>query len=613
MTHYVEVATHRPASRGVVRDLALLKPDSRVPSWRSYFSFDDRLQPFVDKFGALRKAYPHDVYCDQIVLDFDSSDLEEARRDAVNTVRYLTAYHEMPPDWIRPFFSGKKGFHIHLPGEIFGIKPKPDLPQYVKATIDNEFGGIGTTLDTSMIMSQGLIRLPGTIHNSGERFKVALTLGELMRSEMGDILDLAAATRDPMLVHFPYDREPFALMQRCIMKPEAYTEMYREPTTSEIVGRHVVCMQHLLNSGPKEGSRHNELLRLSSSMRRNGMPAPMVVSALREWVGPSFAGAEVTRVVRGVFEGRLEYGCHDSIMAAHCDSRCMYHDKKNLGMSTANEVRGADQLYDNLRGYYSLLASGRGLDLKKAFPWMEFSYKVLPGECVQVTGDTGMGKTALVQQIVQSTDEEVLWVNMEMKEEQVFRRSLQCAHNLTKAELSAKIVSDYGRTEGPGLTAPIQHIKILSVAPNPDSIAEIIASHNSKVVVLDTTDAIEIPGAGNNENYQMKATVELMRRLSQKRGIIIIGIHHINKQGSRESTGEMDKPRPLTLNDLTGNRSNVTKMDHVLAVEGMRDSTKRHLRSLKGRDESPLHLGMEFDWQRFRMRRPDGQANVWEE
>jgi hypothetical protein len=106
--------------------------------------------------------------------------------------------NEVPLDAPRYYFSGAKGFHLELPGTLFGgFQPSPDLHVWEKIAALELMGGI--PFDQSIYDKLRLWRLTNTLNAKGNRFKVQLSLDEVRGLSMAEIAELATAPRPRLL------------------------------------------------------------------------------------------------------------------------------------------------------------------------------------------------------------------------------------------------------------------------------------------------------------------------------------------------------------------------------------------------------------------------------
>lgn len=612
--NFVELSLDNYSNRGhIVRlenlpDLVAKNPGR--PMWRSYFTFDQSGADFVRNHKALRTNFEGPMGLDKIRLDYeivgDKDGGDEIVKEVRHVLRYLNQNLDVPYEWIQPWFSGRRGFHITLPN-LFGIKPSPDLPYITRESIESLLSH--PSLDTSMIFRAGMIRADGSFHRSAGLYKVPLLTQEVFRYDFEKITEIA---KDPQITRagfaFPPIEDFTPIWEKETKQGKARRQQYKKmsitlsPKAKFNPNRDMTCMQTIIGRDPQKGRRHDEVLRLSSWLFRKGIPHEHAETVLMNWLSASKLDRSEEEhfkgVIRGAYDRGYLYSCRDKIMAEHCDQNCIFYvDKKK----TPANVESADDLARRYQMFVKTLRdSDAGFDILGAFPPAMDSYWVLPSEMMMVTGDTGMGKSIYVQNLVYRIKKPTLWLNLEMPAHLNFRRLMQTHMGMTKREVAEFAMEDPESFQAKA--SEVSFVQQVSVAPTLKSIENMILDHDPEIVVVDTTDSIYVPEAGANQIAQLRIVMQELRRMCERYMVTIICIHHISKQGSRETTEgigpKKDRTRRLTLNDLSGDRSNVTKVDHVFALEGDRDLDYRTLRSLKTRDDGALTQRLRVDFER---------------
>lgn len=624
---YVELATDELKNRGQVAELALvstpafIREHHRRSVWRSYFTFDERIKDFLHDKAALNSSYGYTIGLDRIRLDFekpgdDGSHLEETRREVYYMIEHLLRDMDVQMDWVQVWFSGMKGFHVDLPN-LFGLQPSPALPHLLKASLKATVGH--PFLDLKPVHAAGLIRLEWTRHHKTGLHKIPLSLQELKELQVEVIREMASAPEESrrgfILAGFE-DVEPVWKKEAVTVRVPARLSFGQKGITIQHDPTSVVtCMQKLAARGAVPGRRHTDMLRLASWMWRGGVPKEWTRHNLYLWAGPTgMSLSEIAKHVDTVYDAKKYlYSCHDEVMREFCDERCIYHKLKDYAVTLSDSNQMARGLKDFLEKVHK---RGLGFDFRDLFPqWGHGKepYRVVPGEVFMLTGDTGMTKTAWAQWLILKLRQRTAWLNLEMAEHLVFRRFLQMEHGMSKYEVESLFLKESEEDLLP-LTEPLDFIKCMSTAPTVDQMERIVQQLEPEILVVDTSDAIEVPGAGNNEMYQLKKVIEMMRFLAQKYQIIVLPIHHISKQGSRaingeERAGKTIIRRETSLNDLSGNRATVTKADHVFCIEGERRTPRRLLRSLKTRDNEPVEVKLQVNFRAFTFTEPALEGN----
>jgi len=567
-----------------------------IQAHHSMYAFDQKpLTQFLRNERALNSKYPGEYSLPVVILDIDGKEIQRTTEEARSLLFYLFNTLGVKEEHIHIFFSGSKGYHIYLNTGLFGFEPSPNLPRLVKGTLLSLFKY--DFVDISPYSPAGLIRSPFSLHMGSGRTKEYVPLDAFFESDPWKwTMDIERPVEEKQeILKTIYEAPPAEPILAEYQKYERAQEDRKRKTIS--FGKFdpstmVTCMQHLYARGPVEGRRHQDLLRLSSWLYRGGVPEDAASEMLSRWIPESFN--EVKGVVSSTYTSGYSYSCSDKVMSEFCDDRCVFNRKKDFSM----EVQSSEGLGVSLARYAQMIQDGMGFDIYELFQIeTDKTYRIVPCETVLVIADTGMGKSLLIQDMLRRIGKRCLFVNLEMPEHLVARRFLQTQHNITKGETIKKLLK-----QEDGFVDSINYINLISDSSTIEQVERATQQIRPEIVVIDTTDGISVPDAGNNEMWHLKKVVEGMRHIANRYQTIVIGIHHISKSASRDISGENKRfKRSLTLNDATGNRAAVTKSDHVLGLEGVRTSSVRNLKSLKARDEEPLDVMLNMKWEKQRV------------
>ncbi len=120
----------------------------------------------------------------RLIFDFDNSDIEVARQDAVETARRLIHEYDIPRDNLQAFFSGSKGFHLECRLDKF-----INRQEFVNLV----FGIAGDlrSFDTTINDEQRIVRLAHTKHPKSGLYKTPISTKELKSSTIEEIKEKA--------------------------------------------------------------------------------------------------------------------------------------------------------------------------------------------------------------------------------------------------------------------------------------------------------------------------------------------------------------------------------------------------------------------------------------
>jgi len=201
-----------------------------------------------------------------LLFDLDAKDPEDARRDALRLVARVATLG-VPPEVLRLFFSGSKGFHVLAQSRLLGPEAADGdrLLPMIHAAMAERLAGDLPTFDRS-IYSMGLgrmFRLPN-IKRSNGRHKIPLTLGELDSLPLAKIIRLSGEPRtlpaEPVTCHAEALRELF-LACRAGVYAQVQAKPERKPLSEAeqkaLQDKVPACIKHVLAMQDYDGTDLN--------------------------------------------------------------------------------------------------------------------------------------------------------------------------------------------------------------------------------------------------------------------------------------------------------------------------------------------------------------------
>lgn len=556
-------------------------------SYGSYYHQDEALYKYVQKYGSV-KGYEGLVYVNRLILDIDKNGLqdEELYELTKNHIGELIEFGIKEED-INVWYSGS-GFHLELM-DVFGFQPAKNVHEKVKQTLTKHFSFADSIYDKTRIIRSNWSYNPKT-----KAYKIYIPLKYIDDLTIEDIIKAAQSKESYDYYMEEYDNwfaeynnyektiEPY--MQSKVI--DAQFVIQKAVNKSSETNSVVTCMQHVYNEGPIEGSRHQKAMRIASTYRRSGLPYLATLAAMLEWNNGSMDNDKIVRVVDSIYTGNYQYGCNDIIMSEYCDSKCIYYKNKNYTL----DIKGIDELESAFTEYIQKDLAKKSINMAHIFPGA-MPYDLKPGELVIVSGDTGMGKTAFVQNIVAKAKKDTLFLSLEMNEYLTFRRFVQIVANKTKEWVNNVFISN----ENASFRELLSHIRIMTIQPQIDAVKRIVAEHEPSILVVDTTDELQVDGF-RNDIQEQNMKIDALKNIAQKHNTLVIAIHHINK--SSASTGQ------LGIHSLKGSSNVVQKADKVILVRGnSRDDMYRTIQSVKSRDEAPFEMLARFTFETMQYER----------
>ncbi len=587
MIQYAEIAVQRVSSRGIIIPATdifgyINKQDEL---YMSMYRYDEEILEHF-KIRKTISNYRGKHYLNTVLFDIDKG--EASDEDLLIYTRHFIEDLDLPEEYIQPWYSGT-GYHIVIPN-LFGLEGSDDLPAIMSATMKAHFPDVD-----QLDMPSRLVRVGYTRNPKSNLYKTPFSIDELESMSFEEVKHLASTPR------YDFGHKPFAdgiepIWADKVVRAKGLKFSMRGNQASGITPQAipngtaekemngvVTCVQKMYNEGPVPGSRHLNMIRMISSYRRHGIPREAVHSIMQNWLDgeEGMTEYEVKIQVDQIYDKGYRFGCADSVLAKYCDTRCIFYTNKNMTV----ESRNATEMEKSFSKYAKQDFSKTAINLRDYYT-MNNDWMIYPKEFVIVTGLTGLGKTAWVQNLVTMTNGmKVLFFSLELHESLIYRRFIQMAHKMAKHE-----VQDYYKEGNMGLSEAIQHIEITTVVPELSALERTVAETNPQVVVVDTTDEIEIAGASSFDK-DVKIALGL-KHIAEKHNLIVIGIHHTNKAA-------LSKGGKVTLAGLGGTSKIPQKADKVIAINGNANSLFRTLDTLKQRDESPLSIQFELQRKSF--------------
>ncbi len=582
---YIEIAQGSPRNRGFLilkKDLIkYINPEE--PLYRSVYLYDKEAVEYA-KSGGL-KNYFGKRGIDNIILDIDKSNNtdEFTRNKAISIVLELEGYG-LDESAIQCFFSGT-GYHIVIPNAAFGFVPSDNIWYQVKNTMLKLFPKI----DSSIYMRTGIYRVAHTINKKADLYKIPITTSELTNLDI-NIHDLAKEPR----FDYPYterlaDGELSGAIVTNVTKVNASRKV-TEPTDI------VPCVQKMLNLGPQEGNRNQTLMRIASHCARHGIPSQFAKAMILHWNNRSLNENEVIEKIEYTYNRGYKYGCQDTIMADHCQTRCVYFKKKDYLI----DVKNAEDLQKDLEFRMETDFSGKTIDVAGMLGLHDVDCEIYPGELVTIFGPTGSGKTTFAQNLVLGVDFDndcivqdkqipCLYLSLELSAWYMHRRNMQVVSGLSKQQVNDRYKTLYSTYK-----ERLSHLVIQTVAPNLEQIQNKIRELQPAVVVVDYIDLISTTSKYMGEYEQVRQVSHYLSNLAVNMDIIIIQISQVSREYSRNEA--------LDLYAGKGSGAIENASRKVIGLNGQANSSKKSVHMYKNTDGELFDT--ELEWQpSFRLRR----------
>lgn len=290
-----------------------------------FYNIEDVVNVINSKnhFGVFTTAYRYNLQNQDeshlygnFYLDFDGKDLNQVIIDVKSALSYLNIVFGINPQSCNIYFSGNKGMHITVPATYFGIVPRKDLNiifKYLARTINDYTNN--KTIDLGIYDNKRLFRIPNTIHEKTNLYKVPLYYSELYNCSVEQIYNIAKYPRTVnILPHEDYRR---SIMQFELITNRAI-EDYNNTMNKNIVHKGTLkvmppCIKYLLEEGVSAGSRNDAIAILASYYKSTGISIKESLPLIQEWNSaknsPPTLTSEVQSTVISMYSTDKCFGC----------------------------------------------------------------------------------------------------------------------------------------------------------------------------------------------------------------------------------------------------------------------------------------------------------------
>lgn len=374
---FKELTEHSLQNRALivpVSDISLAP--ASYERYASLFSFDDNINSYVKVNNSVKK-YGGIVYSEDLIIDVDCKhDPEIARNSAVQIVTYLNTEFNISPDDMSYYFSGAKGFHIYMPGKMFGgIEGSKDLPSYFKDFV-LEMSGIDN-VDTSIYEPVRLFRIPNSVNEKTGLYKIEISFEELQNLTINEIKELAAGPR----IDFVRPKPLYSVTRNNLLS--IHWNGITNKLSTDSIDYKVLVTDEDFFSPPIDGERNNKLFKQASM--------------LFDLTDNKLHRKSVLQILRSI---NFASGCpveEDELRAIVKSAEKKVERNGKIKPKQKVEWRTISEL---IPGYEALLLDNRA-KLYTGFPLIDKEYKgMLRGKVVGIAGLGGTKKSLFAQQIL---------------------------------------------------------------------------------------------------------------------------------------------------------------------------------------------------------------------
>lgn len=286
-------------------------------------AFENLIRVKRNNIGIFKTAYSYNLsdqnesylYGD-FYLDFDSEDFEKVREDVIISLSYIKIVFKIEnvEEVCNIFYSGNKGMHIIVPAKLLGVEPDKKLNETFKimANAISEYTK-NKTLDLRIYDNKRMFRIPNSIHESTNRYKIYLTLNEVREMSHSAIKELAASPRYIPKKNITYCNEANKMYLVFQDRAKTIIDKFTNIKSTGTLKYTPPCISYMLENGAKSGTRNNTIAILSSFYKATGKDLDETVAEMKEWNTernsiPVSTG-ELIQTCRSIFTKDNQFGC----------------------------------------------------------------------------------------------------------------------------------------------------------------------------------------------------------------------------------------------------------------------------------------------------------------
>lgn len=275
-----------------------------------------------------------DLYFDLDCEINDEEDFKRVKHDAQLVFSVLEMMLKVPREQVHIYYSGSKGFHITVPAEVFGIKPKADLNEDFRAIayfISKQT--YGKTIDMKIYDKRRLFRIANTINSKTGLYKVPVPFTMLYTCTWESLKRWAEAQHEELAPNpcpvIPAIKKYKALLAYIyrdeIIKAEERKMKAEKVIIPEMERPLLPCVVNVLRNGVSQGQRNNTAVAVASSLLQAGKTIDETEELMQEWNdtrnNPPLPEREICAVVKSAYEQAQHgqgYGCNAFRELGYC-------------------------------------------------------------------------------------------------------------------------------------------------------------------------------------------------------------------------------------------------------------------------------------------------------
>lgn len=528
--HYVDAAFGGPNRRNNVISITQIKdqlPSEKTDCYVTWHRFPDAYREHCSATHSTG-GYQGPSYADFLPFDFDGEDLAEVLRQVRDFLKMLELTYEIDGlRGVRCYFSGRKGFHILLSSFLFGgWSPSPDLYRHLRnmAKTMGEDSGV----DMSIYDQNRLLRLSNTKHGTSGLWKIPLHSHEILTLSAEAITKIAAA--GPREIEFPsWDDVGVASPCATVLKEV----MSRLPQSDQILK--VKRPVDLFPTGMREGDgRDNAAFGIATYLRDKRVGRDKALLILQFW-----DSQQVDSLGERVLEEKVQSAYRHASIADEDDT------------ITADDIKTSAELITEYDAYIEKLKSHR---IRLGWPEVDDRLRgIAPGEVLTIIAKSGVGKTAVLQNILRhialSHDAISLFCSLEQPLAQVFERYAQMGNGEAGEDIEdswhdpedrERIAGAVKKDLGNQALVCGRGLRFEQLDQALDA-AEVKAGHPITVLAVDYLGLLDTRDLDKTLYGQISRAARELKNLAKRRDLVVICLCQVSR-----ANGE-DGSKPLNI------------------------------------------------------------------
>jgi hypothetical protein len=244
-------------------------------AYSQYMRYMEDFRNYYNEHGSESLFYGP-KYTDFIPFDFDGDGRvqKQLQKAVFEFVQYIYVQYDVPPNSIRVFYSGSKGYHLLIPSKLFRLRPRYSLERYLKVLALSLVEGFAVAdyLDAGLYNTNSLIRLPNSVNHKSNLYKVPILHSQLQYLSVAQIKKMAKSPRS----------DDWSISLKELTPNNALADLWEEALSAN-TGLGERDIKKRLKIGVSDGFRHSTAISLAFSMGWRGFDEERIIEELKKW------------------------------------------------------------------------------------------------------------------------------------------------------------------------------------------------------------------------------------------------------------------------------------------------------------------------------------------